>query len=554
MISDVYYDEGSHTLSILWNSDGGSKTTEINLSGLVDVITVDSALSEISENPVQNKAVTAAVNARPTKAQLDAGWWSEWTCVPSKYNGSNIIIMEYPDDDSAGFSFFVPYAGGEQMGTSKRFANSILQIFWTLGEDAEISFTATRHRVAAPVPTKTSDLVNDGSDGVHPFISQNGVQHQQLTPVYSQTPTFEWTFSGGVPPGVVYSVEFDTDKLPGYVIAMLYADGAKVSEEIVPSQDISSVTFYGSFNPPLTAARTRTDIVGYTLGDQDDKPLASANALSAKQDKLSDSQISAIDSVVDERVTIVKYNDDTISYFNIIGELNSESIPNKENAVEVKIGTTVTSIGYEALELCNNLTSVTIPDSVTSIGYRAFYACSGLMSVTIPNSVIDIGNSAFKNTSLTSVTIPDSVTDIGESAFSGCSGLTSVTIGNGVTSIVDWAFSGCSRLTSVMIPDSVTEIGVDVFGECFNLTSIIVKGKTQAQAEALLADAGVSPSIITTWNDASQEWVEDQGYAVSSDLSNYEPISSLTSDVSSIVLSSKSEWVKTNESDWDFLR
>ena len=36
MISDVSYDETSHVLSIMWNSDGGSKVTEVNLSGLID--------------------------------------------------------------------------------------------------------------------------------------------------------------------------------------------------------------------------------------------------------------------------------------------------------------------------------------------------------------------------------------------------------------------------------------------------------------------------------------------------------------------------------------
>ena len=203
--------------------------------------------------------------------------------------------------------------------------------------------------------------------------------------------------------------------------------------------------------------------------------------LSAKQDKLSDTQISAIDSVVDERTTYVKYDDGTISSFNIVGELNASSIPNEENAVEVKIGNSVTSIGDSAFEECVWLTSVTIPDSVTSIGSYAF---------------------SF-NTGLTGVTIPNSVTSIGYEAFGNCNVLMNVTIPNSVTSIGDDAFNGCTGLTSVTIPNSVTSIGDYVFYSCSNLTSIIVKGKTQAQAETLLMNAGVLPSIITTWNDAS---------------------------------------------------
>lgn len=45
MISDVSYDEATHVLSILWNSDGGSKVTEVNLSGLLDTYTAGEGLS-----------------------------------------------------------------------------------------------------------------------------------------------------------------------------------------------------------------------------------------------------------------------------------------------------------------------------------------------------------------------------------------------------------------------------------------------------------------------------------------------------------------------------
>jgi hypothetical protein len=93
--------------------------------------------------------------------------------------------------------------------------------------------------------------------------------------------------------------------------------------------------------------------------------------LSSKQDKLSDPQISAIDSVVDERATFVKYQGGVISSFNIVGEIYSISIPNRPNIVEVKIGNTVTSIGDYGL-YGSGFTSITIPDSVTSIKEGAF--------------------------------------------------------------------------------------------------------------------------------------------------------------------------------------
>ena len=205
--------------------------------------------------------------------------------------------------------------------------------------------------------------------------------------------------------------------------------------------------------------------------------LAMMSDLDAKQDKLSDPQISAIDSVVDERATVITFTDNTTSAFNWSGRIELETMADaglydfidgwKKHPATVKIGTGVTSIENYAFEYCTNLTSVIIPDSVTSIGDGVFTGCE----------------------SLTNVTIPDSVTSIGAEAFFGCSGLLNVKIlDNGLhnlKTIGDYAFQGCS-----------------------NLTYITVVGKTQAEAEALLENASVpSGCEITTWNDASKEWV-----------------------------------------------
>jgi len=69
--------------------------------------------------------------------------------------------------------------------------------------------------------------------------------------------------------------------------------------------------------------------------------------------------------------------------------------------------------------------------------------------------------------------------------------ITQVDIGNTVTTIDYHTFFGCTSVTSVTIPNSVTSIGGDAFNGCGNLTIITVLGKTTAQAQTLLADAGV---------------------------------------------------------------
>ena len=170
--------------------------------------------------------------------------------------------------------------------------------------------------------------------------------------------------------------------------------------------------------------------------------------------------------------TIVTYQGGVVQEYLIEGELGQNSIPDKMNAVQVEIGTAVTSIGDAAFVECSSLTSIMIPNSVTSIGDYAF-AASGLTSVSIPDSVMSIGSYAFDYCySLTSIMIPNSVTSIDEYAFQRCSGLTSITIPDSVTSIGDYAFFDCSGLTSLTIGNGVINIGNDAFPGCTALSSI----------------------------------------------------------------------------------
>lgn len=69
--------------------------------------------------------------------------------------------------------------------------------------------------------------------------------------------------------------------------------------------------------------------------------------LSAKQDALTTPQMSAINSVVDERKTVVTYTDNTTATFDIYGTLNHDDIYIYGNVVpaKVKIGNGVTTIG-----------------------------------------------------------------------------------------------------------------------------------------------------------------------------------------------------------------
>ncbi|MCQ2215901.1 MAG: leucine-rich repeat domain-containing protein [Bacteroidales bacterium] len=178
---------------------------------------------------------------------------------------------------------------------------------------------------------------------------------------------------------------------------------------------------------------------------------------------------------------------------------------NGNKVEEVKIPSSVTSVGYRVFSGCRSLTSVEIPSSVTKIGNYAFSGCSGLTSVEIPSSVTSIGSYAFSRCiGLTSVEIPSSVTSIGVRVFEGCDKFTYNTyfnakylgnednpylvlieasskeiteckVSSGTKLICSAAFKNCNILTSVDIPSSVISIGSSAFSGC-NITRIDYTG------------------------------------------------------------------------------
>ena len=148
--------------------------------------------------------------------------------------------------------------------------------------------------------------------------------------------------------------------------------------------------------------------------------------------------------------TIVKYNDDSIVEYDIQGQIKLNTIPNKANIVEVKIGSDVSSIDNFAFAGCNLLSSVYIPETVTNIGNEAFWLCSSLISAQIPNSISSIGADMFSEcSSLTSVQMPNSISSIGGGAFYGCTSLSSIQLPTSLISIGNSAFTNCTSLSSI---------------------------------------------------------------------------------------------------------
>lgn len=221
----------------------------------------------------------------------------------------------------------------------------------------------------------------------------------------------------------------------------------------------------------------------------------------------------------------------------------------------IKLGSSVTSIGDNAFRYCASLTSVTIPNSVESIGMFAFYGCSALTSVTFENTEgwnrngepIDVTNPTTNVENLTvnygtfwarydNDTLIDSgtcgenltweLTYGGTLTISGTGNMKdyyfdapwgdyydkikNIKLNNGITHIGNYAFDTLLVLESVTIPDTVTSIGESAFGYCEVLESITIpKSVTKI---VMYAFDGCSALTSVTFENTSSWRIYDSWY------------------------------------------
>ena len=206
------------------------------------------------------------------------------------------------------------------------------------------------------------------------------------------------------------------------------------------------------------------DGTAYPIGDDSGLISQLSSELSTKQDVLADAQISAIDSVVSARATEMVFDDDSVSSFNWAGDIDQ----NKMAAAGLRDY-------YEYSIWLKRPVDVKIGDAATSLGYAAFYGCYRLEGITIPETVVSIGEDAFNS---------------------------------------------CTSIQRITMPQSINSIGKNAFLNCPALKSLVFKGKSKQQIEAMPNYPwGINnTSIISTWNDASKEFVESKlsGYVQTS--------------------------------------
>ena len=154
---------------------------------------------------------------------------------------------------------------------------------------------------------------------------------------------------------------------------------------------------------------------------------------------------------------------------------------------EVKLPSTLKSIGERAFDSCSRLQSIIIPEGIKELPFCLFRGCDCLSEVSLPQSLTQIGSSVFEYcrklrrltipinvkeistdafgecSELYECILPDGLETIGQGAFEGCSALVSITLPNSLKSIIWQAFMGCRSLSYIYIPKSVSEIGTRAF-------------------------------------------------------------------------------------------
>jgi hypothetical protein len=157
-----------------------------------------------------------------------------------------------------------------------------------------------------------------------------------------------------------------------------------------------------------------------------------------------------------------------------ITALPAEFMQNRKYLSEVKLPSTLESIGNYAFNGCISLASFDL-NGISEIGNGVFYGCRSLSYINL-NGVNTIGHSAFENCSKLNNLDLSTVKYVGENAFASCTSLESIDLSSALTigCILSgsgytgggYAFANCISLKSVVLGENVEKIITGSFGSC----------------------------------------------------------------------------------------
>jgi len=187
-------------------TDKNGTTTATVKDGSDATVTVDSALSSTSENPVQNKVINSALNAKadssdiPTKTSdltNDSGYITGYTetdpiysaSVAAGITSSDITAWNNKSDFSGNYNDLTnkPTIPAAQVNSDWNATSGLARILnkptlatvATSGSYNDLSGKPT-------IPTKTSDLTNDGSDSTAAYLETDETAYRTTSIPYGE--------------------------------------------------------------------------------------------------------------------------------------------------------------------------------------------------------------------------------------------------------------------------------------------------------------------------------------------------------------------------------
>lgn len=238
-----------------------------------------------------------------------------------------------------------------------------------------------------------------------------------------------------------------------------------------------------------------------TFGDTDNiHTLTITGFLDARDFQFMRDSLSKLSELDIEAVTINEYigsegTDPQISFYPA-NELpafsfyNSSTGDSKVLLKDLKLPSSITSIGYKALAGCTGFNdSIFIPSLVSSFSREAFDGCSKLESFSVsPQNLYftDVDGIIYSknkktlilcplNKAANPLILPSELEEIADYAFFNCTGIKGDLIfPNYLKTIGKWAFAYCSGLKKVVFPDSLMDIGESAFTDCSGLKDGLV--------------------------------------------------------------------------------
>lgn len=148
-----------------------------------------------------------------------------------------------------------------------------------------------------------------------------------------------------------------------------------------------------------------------------------------------------------------------------------------DNVREIKLPSTLISIGSSAFSDCEKITQLKIPSKVRKIDEEAFADCYKLKKIILPKGVEILERNCFCNCmSLKEISIPYGVKTIENECFNNCANLKKIVLPSSVSIIKYQAFADCNRLEEIIIPKTLKEIGENAFYTYYPIKRVYYSG------------------------------------------------------------------------------